>query len=79
MSDLSKKIRDGITIAAIGGGSLFTGSQMNRPDCDFIFVNDYKEEICLTTEQAEFITNNLKGRNTGFGGSQFSEIKIEKK
>ena len=75
MSDLSKKLKNSAIAVAIGGGSLVLGSQAGKPACDYVFINEQKE-ICLTTEQAEFITDNLKGRNTGFGRSQFEEIKI---
>lgn len=77
MTNLSQKLKNG-AIAVAMGGSLFAGSELGRPECDFVFV-DNEKEICLTTEQAEFITNNLKGRNTGFGSSQFSDIEIKPK
>ena len=78
MSDLLQKLKTAGTIAAIGGGALFAGSEVGKPACDFVFV-DNEKELCLTTEQAEFLTENLKGRNTGFGQSQFSDIEIKPK
>ena len=78
MSNLSKKIRDGIAIAAIGGGSLFAGSQVNRPECDYVLI-DNEKEICMSEEQGKAVLDNLKGFNTGFGGSQFQDVNIKKK
>ena len=82
--ELFKKLKTAGAIAAIGGGSLVAGSQVGKPACDYAFVSgsvgiSVEKEICLTTEQAEFIVDNLKGKNTGFGKSQFSDLNLEKK
>lgn len=78
MSETSKKIRDGIIATAIGGGSLFIGSQVNRQECAYILI-DNEKEICMSEEQGKAVLDNLKGFNTGFGGSQFQDINIKKK
>ena len=78
MSDLKQKLKTAGAIAVLGGGALFAGSEVGKPACDFVFIDNQKE-ICLTTEQAEFLVDNLKGRNTGFGMSQFSDIEIRPK
>ena len=78
MSDLLKKLKTAGAIVAVGGGALFAGSEVGKPACDFVLV-DNQQEICLTTEQKDFLVKNLKGRNTGFGQSQFSDIEIRPK
>ena len=72
MNNLSQKLKNG-AIAVAMGGSLFAGSQVGKPDCDFVFI-DSEKEVCMTQEQAQVIMDNLKGNNTGFGQSQFQEI-----
>lgn len=74
MSDILKKIRGAGIAVAIAGGSLFAGSQVNRPECDFILVNSQQEEICITKEVKEAIESGLKP-NKGFGGVQFNDKK----
>ena len=73
MSDLKQKLKTAGAIAALGGGALFTGSQVGKPECDFVFV-DSEKEVCMTEEQVKIVIDNLKGFNTGFGGSQFQDV-----
>ena len=60
-------------IATAIGGSLFLGSEVGKPQCDYVFV-DSEKEVCMTAEQAKVVLDNLKGSNTGFGQSQFQDV-----
>lgn len=78
MDDLLKKLKTAGAIAALGGGALFAGSQVGKPECAYVLVNNEKE-ICLDAEQGQAFLDNLKGYNTGFGQSQFQDVNIKKK
>lgn len=63
-------------LTAILGGSVYLGSEINRPDCDYVIIKD-SSEICLTAEQALIITEKLAGFTCGFDNIKFGgEIKL---
>lgn len=66
----------GVLLATILGGSVYLGTEVNRPECDYVVVKEEKE-ICLSQEQAEIITEKLEGFTCGFGNIKFGgEIKL---
>ena len=60
-----------IVAAAIATGSIVSAAAygINKPNCDFVVVNDDKE-ICISAEVKEAIESGLK-ENAGFGGVGF--------
>ena len=59
---------------AIMAGSLALGSQVGKPNCDYVVVNqEAREEICLTAKQAEAIYSSM-ATSTYQGG--FDQIKF---
>ena len=68
MNNKTKAILISLSLA----GSAFVGSEANRPECDFILMNE-QEEICLSQEQAEVFIEHLKSP-VGFGGTKFSGV-----
>lgn len=63
-------------LATILGGSVYLGSEINRPECDYVVVKEDKE-ICLSSEQAIIIAEKLKDFRCGFGDIKFGgEIKL---
>ena len=60
----------GTILAAILGGSVYMGSEINRPDCDYVIANQ-EQEICLTEEQAQAIIENFTAPKVGFGSIPF--------
>lgn len=74
---IKENLKKGAVAVAIGG-SLVAGSQVNKPECDYVLVRE-EQEICLTTAQAEAVIDGVKGSNTGFGKSPFKDIQIDKR
>ena len=61
----------GTAIASLLGGSLYIGSEINKPECDYVIVRE-AEEICLTEAQAEALFESMKeSTGVGLGGIRF--------
>ena len=77
MSDVKKKIRNGVAIATLAGGSLFAGSAIDRPECDFVLVTQQKEELCLSEKEAQVIIESVSELKAGFGSTAFEgQVKL---
>lgn len=66
MIDFFKKLKL-LFIPATISGSIFVGSEIGRPECDFVIVAE-EQEICLTTAQAQAIQESFESPTAGFGG-----------
>jgi len=60
-----------IITTAIATGSIVSAAAygINKPNCDFVVINEDKE-ICISAEVKEVIESGLKA-NAGFGGVNF--------
>ena len=57
-------------LASALGGSVYVGSEVSKPECDFIIANQ-AQEICLSQEQAEALLTAFESPTAGFGGIKF--------
>jgi len=65
------KVIIGTAIASLLGGSAYIGSEIGRPECDYVILHERKE-ICITEELKQIIESGLKA-NDGFGGVKFGD------
>ena len=70
-----EKIKAILAGLSILGGSAFVGSEISRPDCDYVILTEDKQEICMTEEQA---LEMLKSKS-GFGGTRMGGTPIIRK
>ena len=81
MNKLNKLMAELGIITSIAGGAFYTGTEANRPECDYVFITQEKQEICLTAEQAKALKEELE-TPIGFSGLRFggeTDNKIIKK
>ncbi len=77
MNNKIKKTIIGTAVTAVLGGTVYLGSEVGKPECDYVIIKQNQEEICLTVEQMEAITEQVKITPEGTGG--FGGIKFGKK
>jgi len=74
---MNKKITATI-LTTILSGSVYAGTEMGRPDCDYVVANQ-QEEICLDEKTANAIIQNFTAPKVGFGSIPFGgEVPILK-
>lgn len=71
MNNKTKTAIIGTAIASLLGGSAYIGSEVGRPECDYVLIYEM-EEICITEEIKQAIESGLEA-NQGFGGVKFGD------
>lgn len=55
----------------VAGGVFVTGLELNRPECDYLFVYE-QEEICISEKVKQIIESEIR-LTKGFGGVRFGQ------
>ncbi len=71
MNNKTKTAIIGTAIVSLLGGSVYIGSEIGRPECDYVLIHE-REKICITEEIKEIIEDTV-GVSKGFGGIKFGD------